>query len=282
MLGSIARAIGFGFQCQVAAADDKLTVYEKLRELLKNPDSLLVDEIIPAKSSAQLLLIDYLPLNSKNLAIIKKNRHVMMAGDFNSDDYDLISSFQNRDIHKQGVMSFTGDGKGKTTSALGWALEKVMEGKSALIAQWFKEKSWQISEHNFPGFLKEPAQLEFYTSGAGFFEAPDNLVKEKNFQIHRQKALEGIDYLCKNENRFQAFVLDEFVDTSSEISANISRSLLEAEEINAVLKRFSAGNTAVSGRRVTDDWVKHIKTAVEIENIKHPFPERKAIRGMDF
>ena len=45
------------------------------------------------------------------------------------------------------VYVFTGNGKGKTSAALGVGVRAALSGMKVAIVQWYKEKRWPIAEH---------------------------------------------------------------------------------------------------------------------------------------
>ena len=99
------------------------------------------------------------------------------------------------------VYIFTGDGKGKTSAALGVAMRAVGQGRRAAMVQWYKEKRWQIGEHNLPELLlstrkykkvqestkRGTGNFEIYPMGHGFYKLPTDHASAKKNTIKRLK-----------------------------------------------------------------------------------------------
>lgn len=56
------------------------------------------------------------------------------------------------------IYIFTGEGKGKTSAALGVALRSLCIDKKVAWISWYKQSSWPISELNWSKFMP----IEFY------------------------------------------------------------------------------------------------------------------------
>ena len=64
------------------------------------------------------------------------------------------------------VYLFTGDGKGKTSAALGTALRASLFGQKVAWIAWYKSPDWDIAEKNMIDLLPS---LDCYFMGKGFF-----------------------------------------------------------------------------------------------------------------
>ena len=64
------------------------------------------------------------------------------------------------------IYIFTGDGKGKTSAALGTVTRAVCAGKKVAWVAWYKSDSWDISEKKIPQIL---TGVDFYLMGKGFY-----------------------------------------------------------------------------------------------------------------
>ena len=86
------------------------------------------------------------------------------------------------------VYIFTGEGKGKTSAALGVAMRAVGQGKKVAMVQWYKERRWKIGEHNLPELLKKPL-FEIYPMGQGFYKLPTDHASSGEHHQAAQEAL---------------------------------------------------------------------------------------------
>lgn len=299
LVGSVIRALGRGWKVAVLARGDGLAFWHLFSESWLE-GRLSVVESFESVPSVQLLILDASIPFAERVKIqdtdsIIGKMHVMSSGEFDeSFAYNLISRYTQEHLHLDGVVAFTGGGKGKTTSALGWAWQKA-QGKPVAVVQWFKEKSsghltWSISEHQAPKHLLHPDQLAFYPTGLGFFGSPalDRVKGQEAYHHHRVRAVEGVQLASRllREREIGALVLDEFVDTLNAVSGNLPQDLLRLEEVRALLKDAveSSLPVVVTGRRVTPEWSEFIATSVEIENLRHPWTHEKrgAVSGLDF
>ncbi len=306
LLGSCLRALGKGWTVQTLSTRN-LALFAALQDLLKDPDALLVRAftgpqslVFQAERPVQLVLIE----SEDNGSVIKAvrdtllgNVHVMVGGeDQFVADYDLISRWTSQDLHPQGVIAFTGQGKGKSTSAFGIALKAAIDGGRSAIVQWFKEPkgprgTWSINEHYFPEYLKDPTLVEFYPTGAGFFSSPhlDRVKEADAYAYHRSRALEGVNLAKQliSSGKYKVVVLDEFVDTLAEIAQNIPQSLLDEEALRDLLSyslTYPATQLVTTGRRVTSHWSDLIQRSYSVEEVRHPWSNKgkAAVSGLDF
>lgn len=306
LLGSVIRALGKkNWKVLVLAPKEEQSVFLQLKATLKNPDRLTVlsfDQLSKINDqSFELVLSQYADpkLNQQirnHLQILGKS-HVMTVDSSPSfEEYDLISSFEVQELHPQGVVAITGTktsgGKGKTTTALGMAVEKLAEGNTVAIVQWFKEKNtgeltWAINEHYFADQLVVPERFAIYPTGAGFVGSPNmDRVAEEN--EHREKAWAGVQ-LAKElilSREYSTIVLDEFVDCLSEVMPMLPYPLLELKVVQELLQLAadSGIQVIVTGRKITPEWERFVKTSITISEVKHPWSTRKAgaVSGLDF
>jgi cob(I)alamin adenosyltransferase len=77
----------------------------------------------------------------------------------------------NKKRQKGMVYVFTGDGKGKTSAALGVGVRAALSGMKVAMVCWYKSKDWNVSEYKLPKKLKN---FEIFPMGVGFYiqEAP--------------------------------------------------------------------------------------------------------------
>lgn len=293
LLGSAIRALGKGWN--VLIIDDENAQWKQLAHFLRNLTQLHVASTrnwrnILFQEKINLLLstepIDFSDIKVHTMVI---DQQPELAS------YDLISQFHIDQKKQPGVIAITGTGKGKTTTALGYAVEKMIYGDKVAVIQWFKEKArgdltWAINEHQFPKLLQQPNQFEFYPTGLGFFGSPnmDRVAGEEAYQQHRAKAYEGLALARKliSSGEYSCIVLDELVDTVKEIAQNIEYPLIDLSDVQTFLEWVIEQplQVIVTGRRVSIDWEQYVKTSIVINEIKHPWSTARkgAVSGLDY
>ena len=90
---------------------------------------------------------------------------------------------------KDGVtVVFTGEGKGKTSAALGLLVRALGAGKKCAFVQFIKY--WDVSEHKFLETITQlyPKHLTVYKGGSGFYDAGEMSAKGISDDQHKDMA----------------------------------------------------------------------------------------------
>lgn len=121
------------------------------------------------------------------------------------------------------ILLFTGDGKGKTTAALGMALRAAGHGMRVFIIQFIKNDP---NTGERMAFALLP-QVEFLQTGLGFVPAES----EEAFAAHRQAARDGLKIVEERlkHNACDLIVLDE-ICTACDLN------LITAEDVTHLVK----------------------------------------------
>lgn len=163
----------------------------------------------------------------------------------------------------------TGDGKGKTTAALGVLFRAMGRGMKCGMVQFLKGK-WETGEKKFADQLP---QLDFYVMGLGFTWESDDLDKDKAAaKAAWEKAKEMI-----NSGSYQIVVLDE-------IMYAFHFGWLKVEEVLETLKnRPKNVSVILTGRNCPQPLQDFADLVSQVNSIKHPFDKGiPAIAGIDF
>jgi cob(I)alamin adenosyltransferase len=167
------------------------------------------------------------------------------------------------------ILIFTGDGKGKTTAALGMALRAAGHGMRTIVVQFIK--SAESGEHLA---LKAFAEIEIVQAGRGF--VPDR--NDPSFVLHKEAAEEGLRAAAQAivSGRFSVVILDE-------ICLAVADGLLDERAAIDVLKMASADQVLVlTGRRAGEELVKLADTVTEMLCLKHGYDaDRPAQKGVE-
>jgi len=165
------------------------------------------------------------------------------------------------------ILIFTGDGKGKTSAAIGTAVRALGHEHRVLVIQFMKECETGEME-----FLKNLENVRFHQSGAGFFTDPK--AKKK----HEKAAQEGLELLEKELADFSPnlVILDE-------INVACSLEILDPEIIVKILRKNPETSFILTGRNAPREFLDIANLVTKMREIKHPFQEgKKAQKGIDF
>jgi len=169
------------------------------------------------------------------------------------------------------ILIFTGDGKGKTTTALGMVLRAHGHGIPVAVIQFVKSDK----ETGEFAALQKMAGVEIAVTGLGFVPRPT----DPRFADHCRAAEEGLRIAAEGafSGRYGLVVLDEACTA-------VALKLLTEENVLAVLRDAAPGVTVVlTGRGATEGLIQAADTVSEIRCIKHGFDSgRKSQKGVEF
>ena len=185
---------------------------------------------------------------------------------------------------KQGlVYIFTGDGKGKTSAALGVVARALCNEMKVGWVSWYKEESWPISEKGLPSRINPEGKggLEMHFMGKGFYKLPTDKAMPKE---HKQAAVVALEKSEKLLSRVDVLVMDEVVKA-------IADKLIEEKEVLRVVKMRGKTHVILTGRSMTGSGLVsregglfgEADLVTECKKVKHPFDKGiKAVKGLDF
>ncbi|MDF5717461.1 MAG: cob(I)yrinic acid a,c-diamide adenosyltransferase [Rhizonema sp. NSF051] len=169
------------------------------------------------------------------------------------------------------IIVHTGNGKGKTTAALGMILRSLGHGYKVAIVQFIKG-AWEPAEKNVFSFWED--QIEFYAMGEGFtWETQD---RDRDIDNALTAWHKGLEYI-KNPD-FRLVLLDE-------INIAIKLGYLPVEEVLAGLKQKPADNHVIlTGRGAPTALIEISDLVTEMTLIKHPLRDQsvKAQPGIEY
>lgn len=172
----------------------------------------------------------------------------------------------------------TGNGKGKTTAALGMVLRSLGHGYRVAIVQFIKG-AWEPAEkaafqHWTLAAPDETPQLEFHALGEGFtWETQDRARDIEKAKAAWDKALEFI----RNPD-FRLVLLDE-------VNVALKLGYLEVEDVLAGLaQKQDMSHVILTGRGAPAALIERADLVTEMTLVKHPFREQgiKAQPGIEF
>ena len=173
------------------------------------------------------------------------------------------------DSQKGLLIVFTGQGKGKTTAALGMALRAAGHGMRVLVLQFIKG-AWKYGELQA---LEKIDEIEIKPLGTGFTWKKENLEEDRRLaEAGWQEALSRI-----RGGAYDMVVLDE-------LNIVLSLGLLPVENVLEGLENRTTTHVVVTGRNAPGELVAIADLVTEMQVIKHPFQDRglKASKGIEF
>lgn len=167
------------------------------------------------------------------------------------------------------VLVNTGEGKGKTTAALGTAFRAAGRGWRVCVIQFMKDERWKTGEQEAAGKLG----IEWWTLGDGFtWDSKDMDVTEAKARAAWKAAAEVIA-----GGEYQLVVLDE-------LTYPITWGWVDESAVLETLRsRPSHVSVIVTGRDASPGLIELADTVSEVVNVKHAFDSGvAALKGIDF
>ena len=172
---------------------------------------------------------------------------------------------------KSRILIFTGDGKGKTTAALGMALRASGHGLRTLILQFIKANA-AIGE--LEG-LKYLPGVEVIQMGRGFVPNPTDPAFSDHCQAACHALGKGVEAL--RSKRYDLIILDE-------ICTAMSMGLITEDQVMGVIEQGSEYSCLVlTGRGATERLISKADTVTEMRCLKHGLQEGiTAQKGVEY
>jgi cob(I)alamin adenosyltransferase len=172
-------------------------------------------------------------------------------------------------LKKGFIHVYTGNGKGKTTAAIGLGIRAVGDGLKVIMIQFMKGRRY--SEIDVLQHIKNFTVVQF---GRDEFVS-----KEKPEQIDIDLARKGFLY-AKNvvqKGGYDLVILDE-INVAVDFNLITSADVLELLE-----KKPETLELVLTGRYASPEIIKHADIVSEILEIKHPYQKRvQSRKGIDW
>ena len=172
------------------------------------------------------------------------------------------------------VIVHTGDGKGKTTAALGLALRAWGDGLRVLILQFIKG-GWNYGELESIRKLSEmDGRIQVKQCGLGFTQRKDGHEVEHKEAAH-QALLEAQEAI--GSGSWDMVILDE-------INYAVKFGLVSEAEVMGLLDKRPGGlHLVLTGRDALPSLVERADLVTEMRLVKHPFQQGiPAQKGIEF
>ncbi|WP_257453746.1 cob(I)yrinic acid a,c-diamide adenosyltransferase [Archangium lipolyticum] len=167
------------------------------------------------------------------------------------------------------LVVYTGDGKGKTTAALGVVFRALGRGMKPAVVQFIKGK-WKTGERTFAESLPG---LVFLTMGRGFTWESEDLSRDK--RAAQEAWAEARRLMTSGEH--EVVVLDE-------LTYVINYGFVPMEEVlEALAARPPHVHVIVTGRSAPEPLMAAAELVTEMRCVRHPFEKGiPAQMGLDF
>jgi len=166
------------------------------------------------------------------------------------------------------IQVYTGDGKGKTTAALGLAIRAVGQGMKVIIIQLIKGDR-TCGEHLFTAQY-HPFEIVLLNTGDSFTQSLEELrsTTEQTLALAEKIILGG---------GYDVVILDE-------IFVAINKGLVSTEQkLNLMMKKPEPMELVLTGRRAPKEIIEQADLVTEMVAVKHPFAKGTTARkGMEY
>lgn len=165
----------------------------------------------------------------------------------------------------------TGNGKGKTTAALGMVMRSLGHGYKVAIVQFIKG-AWEPAEKAV--LSKWSDQLEFHAMGEGF--TWDTQDRERDIEKAQAAWATSLEYILNPEYRL--VLLDE-------VNIALKLGYLDVETvIEGLARKPEDSHVILTGRGAPEQLIAIADLVTEMSLVKHPFREQgvKAQAGIEF
>lgn len=186
----------------------------------------------------------------------------------------MLSGSDMVELEKGMVQIYYGDGKGKTTAALGTALRACGQGLKVHLVQFIKngtgDKEFEVS-----GEIKALSRLENFSHkrfGIGKWVTKDCI------EEHKKEAEAALDYLQDILPEYDLVIADEVLYA-------VQLGLLDDEEVVKVIKSKPKNTEIIltGSHKPVPRVIAFADLVTEIKKIKHPFDRGvNARKGIDY
>lgn len=180
------------------------------------------------------------------------------------------------------IYIFTGNGKGKTTAAIGTGIRAVGAGKRVLMVQFMKEKRLSSESR----VLDKIDNFVLESFGRRGFYLPESILKdhpellEKGVRpltdIDKNIAGEALEFIRENLHNFDLIILDE-------VCVALDFGLLKLEDVLQLLMANMDKDFIITGRNCPQKLIDISDLTTQMVEVKHPYQKGvTAKKGLDF
>ncbi len=173
--------------------------------------------------------------------------------------------------HSGGIHVFTGDGKGKTTAALGFAWDMICRGRRVFMVQLLKAPD--TSGEHFTAKTLAPL-FEIRPMGRkGFIGKSGPSDSDKEMARAALRAAND----AMHEGKYDAVILDE-------VNVAVHMGLLSVKEVLDLLYQAPRNvDIVLTGRYAHPDIMARARSILQMRKVKHPFDQGvHATEGIEY
>lgn len=188
-------------------------------------------------------------------------------------------AFEDYKTKESVVIVYTGEGKGKTSAAVGLTVRALGNRWKVAFIQFIKY--WGVGEHVFFRDIADlyKDQLYFYKGGKGFYNAGELSAQNITPAQHKQAATETYAAALKavSSGEYNLVVCDEINNATHD-------GLLTIKHMEALIaKRAPDTSLCLTGRDFPKELLPKIDIVTDMSKVKHHFDDKfLANRGIDF
>jgi cob(I)alamin adenosyltransferase len=172
------------------------------------------------------------------------------------------------------IITYTGNGKGKTSAALGTVLRATGYHNRTCIVQFIKDGTQYGEHHAIEHHLSD--FVEAYQAGIGFYKLPGD---EHSEQDHLKAAAEALKFARKKikSKKYDIIVLDEI------LTAQMVDLVKEKEVLDIMADFPESMHLILTGRGASPAVIDRSDLVTEMKEIKHPFQnDEPPVEGIDY
>ncbi len=172
------------------------------------------------------------------------------------------------------LLVYTGDGKGKTTAAVGLAVRALGQGKRVLMIQFIKSPERNTGEKQI--FAK--LGIEMVQTGIGF-------TWKKTPEEHREALKQGWQFAKEKvlSGKYDLVILDELNNALAIDSFPIDDVLPLEEVLDLIQNRPEKTHLVITGRSAKQEVMDVADLVTEMKPLKHYYDEGvPAVKGIEF
>lgn len=172
------------------------------------------------------------------------------------------------------IIILTGDGKGKTTAALGQALRFMGTGKRALMVKFIKGP-WVSGEDLI--FDRLAPDFEIVRTGKGFVGIGGDKITRKD---HEEAARVGMILVRTQADTgaWRMIILDEILNA-------LNLKLIKQKDVDDLLDAIlpKVEHVILTGRNCPESLIERADLVTEMKEVKHPFKKGiPATKGIEY